>query len=401
MNKKQDTPIGTIPSDWDIGSFEDDLEVQGRIGWRGYKTSDLVENGPLVIGGSEINSTIHLNLDNAKKISREKFEESPEIMLNDKDILLVTRGNLGDVGLYKEEYGEATINPSIIILKDFKGHPEFLFYYLISKQGKHNVLSLSSGSSVPAIYQSEVKKLRYPKPSLPEQRAIAGVLSSLDDKIELLHRQNKTLEAMAEALFRQWFVEEAGEECVSLGDYAINIKNNVKVDLIHNYNNYIGLEHIPKKTITITKWGKTKGIESNKSAFIRYDILFGKLRSYFHKVLFAPIDGICSTDILVIRPKKKDWFAFCLFWFSSKEVIDHSDLGSSGTRMPRTNWKVISEYNIPKPNPKMITFFNDLSLPLIEKIMNNIVNIQLLDNLRDQLLPKLIKGDYRISQEDI
>jgi len=92
----------------------------------------------------------------------------------------------------------ATINPSVIILKSFNGDSRFLFYYLISKQGQNNVLSLSSGSSVPAIYQAHVKELKYPKPLIEEQKSIADFFYSIDDKIDSLHRQNKTLEALAE-----------------------------------------------------------------------------------------------------------------------------------------------------------------------------------------------------------
>ena len=120
------------------------MRIKGRIGWKGYKTSDLVDSGPIVIGGTEIKSFIELNLRQVKHLSREKYEESPEIMLKDKDVLLVTRGNLGEVGFYHSKYGEGTINPSVIILNEFVGEAKFLFYYLISKHGNHQVLSLTS-----------------------------------------------------------------------------------------------------------------------------------------------------------------------------------------------------------------------------------------------------------------
>ena len=205
MIEVRETIIGKIANDWELGEFSKDINIQGRIGWKGYKTSDLVDEGPIVIGGTEIKSFIELNLSDVKHLSREKYEESPEIMLKDKDILLVTRGNLGEVGFYHAKYGEGTINPSVIILDKFKGDPKFLFYYLISRQGNHQVLSLTSGSSIPAIYQSEVKTLLYPKPSILEQKAIAKVLTSFDDKIELLQAQNKTLETMAQTIFKEWF----------------------------------------------------------------------------------------------------------------------------------------------------------------------------------------------------
>jgi len=229
-----------------------------------------------------------------------------------------------------------------------------------------------------------------------EQAAIASVLSSLDDKIDLLHRQNATLERMAETLFRQWFVEEATDVVVDLGDYADNIRKNARVEDLVQYENYVGLEHIPKKSISLYEWGKTDNLASNKSVFKENDILFGKLRSYFHKVVFAPINGVCSTDILVIKSKQPEWFSFCLFWFSNPDLVEYSDLGAGGTRMPRTSWEIISSYKIPKPDADKIAKFNEFTLPLIEKIKFNQTQIRTLTALRDTLLPKLMSGEVRV-----
>jgi len=383
--------------------------------WREYKLGEKIFSNKQSIGKDYAYSKI-IYLDTGS-ITRGKIENLQEFELSDapsrakrlvkhNDIVYSTvrpiQRHYGIINQPPENFVVST-GFSVIESKKDEIDPLYLYYFLTSDETVKtlDIIAEASTSAYPSLKPSDIEKLDILLPPLPEQRAIAAVLSSLDDKIDLLHRQNKTLEAMAKALFRQWFIKEADEDNVTLRDYADNIKNNVKVDKIHNYNNYIGLEHIPRKTITLTNWGMTQDIESNKSAFLKNDILFGKLRSYFHKVIFAPIDGICSTDILVIRPKKKEWFSFCLFWFSSKEVVDHSDLGSSGTRMPRTNWKIVSEYNIPTPDIMRITIFNEITSPFIEKILNNIFQIQLLETLRDQLLPKLITREYRISQEVI
>ena len=95
-----------------------------------------------------------------------------------------------------------------------------------------------------------------------------------------------------------------------LSTFADNIRENVNVEDLSNHEYYVGLEHIPRKRVILDSWGETGSIESNKSIFKKYDILFGKLRSYFHKVVCTPIGGVCSTDILVIRPKKEHWLSF-------------------------------------------------------------------------------------------
>ena len=128
-------------------------------------------------------------------------------------------GNIGTPKFYKEDFWA---HNTVLYVKDFKGNnPLFAYYFL-------RVIDFSgfnTGSAVPTLNRNHIHELEIKIPSLPEQKAIASVLSSLDDKIDLLHRQNKTLEAMAETLFRQWFIEGAKEdwEEVTLADVCTRI----------------------------------------------------------------------------------------------------------------------------------------------------------------------------------
>jgi|WetSurMetagenome_2_1015567.scaffolds.fasta_scaffold00480_14 type I restriction enzyme, S subunit len=272
---------------------------------------------------------------------------------------------------------------------------KFLFYLL-----RHLDLNTQAeGSSHPLLTQTLLNSIDITLPnSLPVQRAIAGVLSSLDEKIDLLHRQNKTLEGMAMALWRKMFIEEAypGWPKGKLGDIADNVKNGVSTKNLRDHMYYVGLEHIERKHLALYNWGNSQDVESNKSKFERGDILYGKLRAYFHKVCFAPVEGICSTDILVIRPKQPDYFSFCLMWFFSEDVVNYSDASSGGTRMPRTNWETLAGYEIAIPHDDILTGFNQRVKPLIDKIEQNIFSIRTLSSMRDTLLPKLMSGEMRV-----
>ena len=151
-----------------------------------------------------------------------------------------------------------------------------------------------------------------------------------------------------------------------------------------------------RKHLALYNWGEAQDVESNKFKFERGDILFGKLRAYFHKVCFAPIEGICSTDILVIRSKKTEYFSFCLMWFFSEDVVNYSDASSRGTRMPRTNWETLAGYDIDIPEDVFLAGFNRKVKPLIDKIEQNVFSIRMLARLRDTLLPKLMSGEVRV-----
>jgi type I restriction enzyme S subunit len=233
---------------------------------------------------------------------------------------------------------------------------------------------------------------------LAEQRAIAGVLGALDDKMELNRRMNETLEAIAKAEFRRMM--EEGGETGTLGDIAENPKRAVDPSEIDAQTPYIGLEHMPRRSIALGEWGTAGDLESGKARFHRGEILFGKLRPYFHKVGVAPLDGVCSTDILTIVPKKPAWFGLVLGHLSSKELIDHTDACSTGTKMPRASWSDIARYEIALPPEPVAAKLTGMIQPLVERIIANIHESQTLAGLRDALLPKLLSGAVRVRAEE-
>ncbi|MDE2722349.1 MAG: restriction endonuclease subunit S [Gemmatimonadota bacterium] len=268
-------------------------------------------------------------------------------------------------------------------------------------------------------------------PPLSEQRAIAHILGTLDDKIELNRRMNETLEEMARALFKSWFVDfdpvrakmegrdpglpkhladlfpnrlvdselgliPEGWEVGCVGDIADQRRYGVKPEQIDPDTPYIGLEHMPKRCIALSEWDTIDGLASNKFRFEKGDILFGKLRPYFHKVGIAPLDGVCSTDIVVIMPKSHDWFGFVVGHTSSVEFVKYTDAGATGTRMPRTKWTDMARYEIALPQRELAKTFTRLIQKCVNKIILAIHESRTLAALRDTLLPKLISGELRV-----
>lgn len=317
------------------------------------------------------------------------------------DIVLTTRGTVGNTALFNElvRYDHIRINSGMVIIRMNPIIMDSSFFLYFLRQLDYT--SFVSGSAQPQLPIRDLKQIELAVPPLPEQKAIASVLSSLDDKIDLLHRQNKTLEAMAETLFRQWFIEEAKEDWEDgvLGDIASNVRVNATIESIESDEIYIGLEHIERRNVALSQHGFGSDVASNKSRFKKHDILFGKLRPYFHKVCITPFDGICSTDILVLRAKETVWTAFTLFAFFQDSVVEYANLASGGTRMPRADWGSLSQYPIAIPPIGLVHQFNELVLPSIEKTHTNLEQIQTLENLRDTLLPKLMSGEVRVQYQ--
>src|SRR5690606_8672078 len=96
---------------------------------------------------------------------------------------------------------------------------------------------------------------------------------------------------------------------------------------------YIGLEHMPQRSVALGAWGAASDAQSQKSRFRKGQILFGKLRPYFHKVGVAPVDGLCSTDIVVVESIDTAYSSFCLGHMSSDKFVAYTNAGSDGTRM--------------------------------------------------------------------
>ena len=315
---------------------------------------------------------------------------------------------------------------------------EFLFRFL-RRQIQHE--NVGTGSVQDNINLQTLDRLELKLPELKGQRAIAHILGTLDDKIELNRRMNETLESMARALFKAWFVDfepvraklegrwRRGQSLPGLPAHLYDlfpdrlvdsklgeIPEGWKIGLLGNVSEhprrskqpaqitpetpYIALEHMPKRSIALSQWSVANKLESNKYEFKYGEILFGKLRPYFHKVGIAPVDGVCSTDIVVLTPKSPAWYGFVLAHVASDAFVEYANAGSTGTKMPRTNWSEMSRYIVALPTEKVAAAFNRYIQPASEEIVVKIHESRTLTNFRDALLPKLISGEFRITEVD-
>ena len=135
---------------------------------------------------------------------------------------------------------------------------------------------------------------------------------------------------------------------IPFGDCAELVRNTVLPEDLDDIP-YIGLEHIGEGTLSLISYGNSSDVSSTKGRFRRGDILFGKLRPYFRKVIKADFDGICSTDIWVVRPTKNTDADYLFYLMASKEFVDMATRGSEGTKMPRAKWGWISRYEVSVP----------------------------------------------------
>ena len=263
--------------------------------------------------------------------------------VNEGDIVYSTvRPNKRHFGLLRELPENPLVSTGFAVFRGRERYADtgFIFRYLTQDQVVNDLHTIAehSTSAYPSIRPSDIERVDISLPPLPEQSAIAHVLGTLDDKIELNRRMNETLEGMARALFKSWFVDfdpvcakmegrdtglppeiadlfpdrmvdsEMGEvpegwEVSTLGGIAAVRRKGADPASVASDTPYIGLANMPRGSISLADWGEIGSVSSRKSVFTTGDILFGKLRPYFHKVGIAPVDGLCSTDIVVLSAR--------------------------------------------------------------------------------------------------
>ena len=197
--------------------------IKGRIGFRGYTRDDLVGPGEGAITLSPSNIIDDkLNLDKCSYISWFKYEESPEIMIYEGDIIFAKTASIGKVALIEHLPEKATINPQFIVLKDIKCNNHYLYYSLRSRSLKQQVKVITNGVAIPTLSQANFAKLTIPYPSLSEQEHIVAELDLLSDIIEKKKAQLKELDNLAQSIFYDMFgdpiTNEKGWVIKTMGD---------------------------------------------------------------------------------------------------------------------------------------------------------------------------------------
>lgn len=399
--------------------------------------SDYVPQGIPVVMPANIGTDGGISEDGIARITQADNERLAQHQLKLGDVVFSRRGDvtrnalvephqvgwLCGTGCLKVRLGDESI-----------ANAKFISYCLRLPETKDWLIRHAVGATMPNLNTSILSAVPVFLPPLKVQKEITEVLGSIDDRITLLRETNTTLEAIAQALFKSWFVdfdpvhakqqgrtpegmdaqtaalfpdsfEESelgmvpkGWRVGTLGDIAQTIKKQISSEQLHSGLNYVGLEHIPRKSLSLTAWNNAEGLESAKAKFGVGDVLFGKLRPYFHKVVIAPVDGVCSTDILVCSPKKPEYYGLVAMQLFSKELIDYADRLSNGAKMPRVNWSDLAAYPLAIPPEEISSSYTKFSKEIFEKMQQGVHQMQTLAKLRDTLLPRLISGQLRLPE---
>jgi len=329
------------------------------------------------------------------------------------DILFSMAGAfLGKSGMAEASMLPANTNQAVAIIRPDQNIVEPLFLGLFFRQKSiiEFVNNLSGQSAQPNINFQEIKSIELMLPELPEQRAIASVLSSLDAKIDLLHRQNKTLEAMAETLFRQWFVERRPE---ALEGEAEEGWEQRPLSSIANYLNGVACQKYPAKDpvnrlpvlkikelgsgITDSSDWATSTIDP-KYHVVAGDVVFSWSAKIMVKLWDGPKAVLNQHLFKVTSEEFPKWFYF--MW--TKHHVDEfvSIAESHATTFGHIKRGDLDEAMVRVPAPERLKEMSLVMDPLFEKHIINSTQIKSLTALRDTLLPKLMSGEVRVQHQE-
>ncbi len=399
-------------SEWKETELQEVAEVQtGPFGSQ-LKNEQYITGGTPVVTVEHIQNFRIVNFV-YPSITKEDKERLNKYLMKAGDILFTRVGSV-DLSAYVNENQDGWMFSSrmLRVRPNKEISSRFLSYFFQQKSFRDYILNISVGATMPSINTGILKTIPISFPPLPEQTAIASVLSSLDDKIDLLHHQNTTLEKMAETLFRQWFVEESKEEWeeIRLGSiveiingvsYKSDDLNSSKTSMVtlksfdrnggfrmDGFKEYTGKykeQHILKEgdlVVAHTDITQEADVIGNPVMVIgnpKYDTL------------------IFSMDLVKVISKDQNYSnEFLYLLMKSREFKEHCLGYSNGSTVLHLSKKAIPEYELKLPPNKLINEFSLKVKPLVQKQFRNQTQIRTLMAMRGTLLPKLMSGEVSV-----
>lgn len=368
-----------------------------------------LKNEQYITGGTPVVTVEHIQdfriIDfNYPSITDKDKERLSKYLMKEGDILFTRVGSV-DLSAYVNENQNGWMFSSRMLRVRPKDeiNSRFLSYFFQQKSFRNYILNISVGATMPSINTEILKGIPVSYPPLPEQKAIAEVLSSLDDKIDLLHRQNQTLEQMAETLFQQWFLEDPNPEWEErpLGE-LVTVKRGGSPRPIQDYLSDSGYRWLKISDATkepspfifeIKEHIKEEGLKKTTLLKAGKLVLSNSATPGLPKILQV---DTCIHDGWLHFPKShfSNEFLYLLFKKIRPELLQQGN----GSIFTNLKTDILKEYPIPIADDESLIFFDNQVKPLFVKLLSNQTQIRTLEKLRDNLLPKLMSREVRVSE---
>lgn len=422
----KETEIGFIPEDWNVDSMENSLEA--IIDYRG-KTPEKSDVGIVTLSAKSVKNG-YIDYDSAYYISEDSYKKFMVRGFPQKgDVLLTTEAPLGCVAkLDRDKVGLAqrllTLRGKAKYLNN-----DYLRYYLMSEIGQHQLKSRESGTTVTGIKQAEFRKALVALPPYEEQISIGRILSTLDEKIKVNNQINKTLEVMAQALFKQWFIDfefpnENGEPYKSSGGEMVESELGLipkgwevgrftdvvdvlsggtpKTTISEYWNGEIPF-FTPKDCrdifcIVTEKYVTDEGVKNCNSQLYEDDTVFITARGTVGNIALAGRPMAMNQSCYAL--KGKNGLSQYMVYMQTKKIANDLKKNASGSVFDAITVNTFKSQSIVIPKSEIECRFSLTIKNMFEKLKCNQFENFELQSIRNTLLPKLMSGEIRVPIEE-
>ena len=423
-----------MSSDWPLKYLEQ-IADEVTVGYVGPMASEYVESGVPFLRSLNI-EPFGVNTNDIKFITPEFHRRIKKSALRPGDVAIVRTGKPGTCAVIPDWLEDANCSDLVLVKCGREIRPRFLCYW-VNSVASHHISSHTVGAVQQHFNVGAAKIMKVAVPSLQAQDEVIAVLGGLDERIVLLRETNATLEAIAQALFKSWFVDfdpvrarmegrdpEGMDEATAalfpdgfeesefgliprgwrVGTLGAILKlRNERIQASEHTASlpYVPIESIGANIPFLQEFKSGQDANSSLALFRKGDVLFGAMRPYFHKVCTAPFDGVTRTTVFTLTPINSKANAFALFQAYQNSTIDYATQHSEGSTIPYTKWKNSMELMpLVLPSESVQVAFSFVVSSFIDRGNSNVLQAQNLATLRDTLLPRLISGQLRLPEAE-
>jgi type I restriction enzyme S subunit len=411
-----------LPSGWKETTLGEVAEVQtGPFGSQLHEKDYVATGTPIITVENLVNDCINHSAD-TPKVSEDDKARLSRYILNEGDIVFSRVGSVDRCAYVSGKEDKWLFSGRLLRVRPAKEvFNKYVFYWISQPAIKEYVRKIAVGATMPSINTELLSQVPISFPPLPEQKAIAAILSSFDDKIELLRRQNRTLEQIAQTIFKEWFVNFT----VNGKKLKLNSKSGlpegwrmgkltdvIEVSPDRNLRRgelapYLDMKGMPTQGHHAEGWYKREFTSGSK--FINGDTLLARITPCLENGKTAFVDfldedqvGWGSTEFIVLRPKLP-FTPFYGYLLARSNPFRNFAIGQmTGTsgrqRVPEDS---LGNLDVIIPTGNILAKFGELIEPIEKRLTMNAKEIQTLSKLRDTLLPKLMKGEIRVKDTNI
>lgn len=382
--------LSTAITDIAAGPFGSNLKVEC-----------FVPSGFPIIDGANLKG--YKVTDNITKfVTEEKARSLSRSIAHRGDVIVTISGTIGQIAYIPEDslYDEYLCSQRQfrVSFDSSMVYVPYLVFHFHTFEGQNKILSFANQTGVPALSQplKNFKKIRLCLPSLQEQRRIASIVETINDKIENNIKINDNLADLLQTIYQGRF-----------GNDILAVNQGVLSDICSYSTDKVAVSELNVRTYFSTenmlsgKAGSTEATSlpttSQTTACHKGDTLISNIRPYFKKIVYCEDKCGCSTDVLCFTPSQPCYSAYLFSTLYADKFFAFMVAGSKGTKMPRGDKQQIMTYPVVLPSEEELAGFNTIASPLLEQIYSNRAENKRLSILRDTLLPKLMSGEIDVS----